>query len=281
MGGRHTVKRFLHQGTRWITLLVVAYGCAGMRTPGSSDAPRGDMPPELRVGTATNYPPLAFKEDGQLRGVEVDLARKLSEELNLKVSVIETPWEALIPALEKGEIDVIMSGMSITEERSRRVQFTIPYLNVGQMALIRKVDRRRLRDRSAMDDPNARVGFLAGTTSEQFARQRLRHATLMPLSSPDEGIAALRAERIDFYIQDAPTIWRITGNLRAEYPDLGGLYRPLTAEHLAWAVRKKDGTLLERLNATLLRWQLNGELEAILDRWIPVRKINVDIRPTR
>lgn len=252
---------------------VALIGCASMSMPG---ADRG-VPNELRIGTATNYPPLAFKANGQMQGVEVDFAQKVAQDLGIKVSLIETPWELLIPALEKGQIDVIMSGMSITEERSQRVQFTVPYLNIGQMALIRRDDYERLRDRNAMEQPSARVGFLSGTTAEAYARKQLSQAALVGLNSPEEGIAALRGKMIDFYIQDAPTIWRITGNLSKEYPDLMGRYRPLTAEYLAWAVRKDDDALLARLNGLLLRWEQNREIEKVLDRWIPVRKIAIDV----
>lgn len=252
---------------------VTVSGCSGMAQPGASRA----VPNELRIGTATNYPPLAFKADGQMQGVEVDFAQKMAQDLGIKVSLIETPWDQLIPALEKGQIDVIMSGMSITEERSQRVQFTVPYLNIGQMALIRRADYERLRDRDAMQQPTARIGFLSGTTAEAYARQHLSQAMLVGFGSPEAGIAALRGGMIDFYVQDAPTIWRITGNLAREYPDLMGRYRPLTAEYLAWAVRKGDDALLMRLNGLLLRWEQNRELEAVLDRWIPVRKIAIDV----
>src|SRR6185369_10947251 len=257
------------------SILLASAAVIGCATT-STSAGRA-VPNELRIGTATNYPPLAFKADGQMQGVEVDFARKIAQELGVKVSLIETPWEQLIPALEKGQIDVIMSGMSITEERSQRVQFTVPYLNVGQMALIRRDDYERLRARDAMEQPTSRIGFLSGTTAEAYARQQLSQAKLVEFGSPEAGIAALRGGMIDFYVQDAPTIWRITGNLSREYPDLMGRYRPLTAEYLAWAVRKGDDALLTRLNGVLLRWEQNRELESVLDRWIPVRKIAIDV----
>lgn len=258
-----------------LTTSATVIGCAAMSQSGGG-ATRS-MPSELRVGTATNYPPLAFKADGQMQGVEVDFAQKLTKELGIKVSVIETAWDQLIPALESGQIDVIMSGMSITEDRGRRVQFTVPYLNIGQMALIRRGDYERLRDRDAMQQPTSRVGFLSGTTAEAYARKELSQAQLVGYGTPEAGIAALRGELIDFYIQDAPTIWRITGNRSGEYADLMGRYRPLTAEYLAWAVRKNDDALLERLNAVLLRWGQTNEINGVLDRWIPVRRIAIDV----
>jgi ABC-type amino acid transport substrate-binding protein len=60
-----------------------------------------------------------------------------------------------------------------------------------------------------------------------------------------------------------------------------GRYRPLTAEYLAWAVRKDDDALLGRLNALLLRWEQSGEIDTVLDRWMPVRKIAIDVEPAQ
>src|SRR4051812_42117739 len=77
-----------------------------------------DEPAPLRVGIAPNYPPLAFKEDGQLSGIEVDFAKRLGAALGRPVVLVETPWEDLPKALlEDKTIDVVMSGTSITEKR--------------------------------------------------------------------------------------------------------------------------------------------------------------------
>jgi ABC-type amino acid transport substrate-binding protein len=77
----------------------------------------------LRVGTTPQYPPLTFPQQGHVTGLEVDCARGVAAELGRRVEVVELAWEALIPALEAGQIDVIMSGMSITEARARRAWF--------------------------------------------------------------------------------------------------------------------------------------------------------------
>jgi len=98
------------------------------------------LPSTLRIGTSASYPPLTFRQDGELQGVEVDLARAVGEDLKVKTDVVEMPWEELIAALNDNRIDVIMSGMSVTDERSTRVLFTDPYMKIGQMALIRSAD---------------------------------------------------------------------------------------------------------------------------------------------
>jgi polar amino acid transport system substrate-binding protein len=237
------------------------------------------LPAEIRVGIAPIYPPLAFKEDGELKGIEPDFAHQLAKDLGVKIVFVELPWDDLIPALRDGRIDVIMSGMSITAERSKLVSFTDWYVRAGQMALIRRADYDKLRKRGAMDLPTTRVGFQSNSTGELYARQNLKKAKLEGYPSLEDGVKALRAKQIDFFVFDAPAIWRLLGQQHAEYADLAGRYKPLTEEHLAWAVRQDDTALRDRLNAELQHWKKDGHLESVLDHWIPVRKVTVLMAP--
>ncbi len=255
-----------------VSLFAVG-GCSWVTRPTAQGAST------VRVGIATNYAPLAFAQNGRITGVEADFAHRLPSELGTQVTIVETPWEEMIQALLDRRIDVIMSGMSVTEERKKVISFTDPYLRVGQMALVRKADYERLRDPAAMDRPISRVGFLKATTGEYFARANLAHAKLRAFDSVDEGVAALRARDLDFFIHDAPTIWRITGGFSSPERELTGIYQLLTEEYLAWAVRKEDEALRQRLNAILQRWKDNGEIESVLDKWITVRKESISVKP--
>lgn len=257
---------------------LVATGLALASACTSGRGRRAPLPAEVRVGIASNYPPLAFRREGRLAGIEVDFAERLAKDLGIKVTLVETPWERLIPALRAREIDVIMSGMSVTQDRKRLVSFTHSYLRVGQMALIRRADDKRLRDPAAMDQPTSRVGFVSASTGEAFARAQLRRAELRGFPSTDDGVAALRAGTIDYFINDAPAVWRVAGGFLSPERELRGLYTPLTQEHLAWAVRQDDEALRERLNATLRAWEEDGTLDDVLDDWIRVR---VQARPLK
>jgi len=246
----------------------------------ASGAPAADAPPPLRVGIAPNYPPLAFKENGQLKGIEVDFANHLGKALGREVVLVETPWDDLSKALiEEKTIDVVMSGTSITEKRKQRVDFTDPYLTVGQMVLIRDADYPKLRNARALDKKGVRVGFVGNTTSEHYAHKHLGQATLEAFPNTDAGVAALREDKIDAFIADATAVWRVTGGLLSKETQLRGLYTLLTHEQLAWAVRKDDPKLRAQLNAVLKRWKHDGTLEDILDHWIRVRKTTIEVKP--
>jgi polar amino acid transport system substrate-binding protein len=220
------------------------------------------------VGISTHYPPLTLKEDGEIQGIEADLARQLGEELGRPVKLIETPWERLIPDLLAGRIDIIMSGMSVTDERSREIDFVQPYMRVGQMALIRMRDAARLSRPTAMYARGLRVGYKDNTTGAAFVRNNLTQAVPVGFATPEQGIAALRAGKIDVFIHDAPTVWRV-GNAPMER-ELIGVFRPLTEEYLAWGVRKSDPALKRQLDEVVSGWKRSGRLQAILNQWIVV-----------
>lgn len=232
-------------------------------------------PAELRVGISPNYPPIAFEEDGKIVGVEADLAAMLGKELPTKITLVKTDWDELWPALRDGKVDVVMSGVSITERRSEKVRFTDPYLRVGQMALVRKKDMSKLNDPNAMNSAKRKVGVEKNTTGEAYARRHLDKATIVAFDSVDAGVAAVRSGEVDVFIHDAPTVWRIVGRPPHEDAELIGIYKPLTDEYLAWAVRKDDApTLGALLDGKIDDWTKNGELQGVIDKWIPVTKIS-------
>jgi polar amino acid transport system substrate-binding protein len=261
----------------WITWLSVSLalvlnscGAQDITTkPPSTPVPQTTAPPvtaqpALRVGITPNYPPLAFKQQGRLTGLEVDFARGVEVELGRRVEFVELDWEALIPALESGQIEVIMAGMSITEARAQRVWFVSHYLRVGQMAMFRKGDSLQLSSPTLLTMTQRRVGFVAGTTGAAYVQGNLPQAQYVPLGSTDEGLQALRAGEIDVFVHDAVTAWRVGDNEAND--TLTSSFVPLTEEYLAWAVRNTDEALHRDLEALLAGWKRSGRLQEFLIR---------------
>ncbi len=246
---------------------------------GNPSAPPSPEPPtpsgtmlksQFRIGISTDYVPLAYKDPAVgLEGVEVDFANQLGKNLGKTIVFVETPFSELIPSLLEERIDIIMSGMSITREREKLVSFTDSYATIGQMVLVRAKDRSRFPNVESYSQLTSKVGFVQDTTGEMAAKAFFPRATLLPQSTIDVGIAALRKGEIEVFIHDAPTVWRITGNPNEK--ELAGLYWPLTKEPLAWAVRKDDESLLFALNRELQQWKVSGSLKQTLSRWVTLR----------
>ena len=222
----------------------------------------------LRVGMSVDYPPMSYKNNGEVVGIEADNVRALSSVLNRPMTIVEMPFAELIPALKAGKIDVIMSGMSITQERSEQVIFTDSFMEIGQMAIMHRDKLGRYSQPWAIFSDGVRIGVEPDTTGAAFAENDLRDAQVKYYANPEEAFAGLRADEIDLYVHDAPTSWELAKTSKNN--DLISLYRPLTEESLAWAVRIDDADLAFDINRALRVLKANGTLAYIMNRWIPV-----------
>ncbi len=222
----------------------------------------------LRVGVSADYPPVIYKQEGRIVGLEADNAKAVGGIIGQELTLVDMPFAKLIPALQAGEIDVIMSGMSVTPERSAQVIFTDPYMEMGQMAIITTENAAKFSQSWSIFRPGVRVGVEPGTTGAEFAASELKEAQVKFFNDSAAAFAGLRKNEIDLYVHDAPTSWQLATT--GENRDLISLYTPLTNEQLAWAVRKDDQRLADSLNDALRTMKGNGSLRYILNRWIPV-----------
>lgn len=222
----------------------------------------------LRVGVNPEYPPLVFKQDGHIVGIEPDSARAVGEIIGRRVQLVELPFDKLISSLLAGDIDVIMSGFSVTAARSAQVMYADSYMLVGQMAILHRDKLTRFAQPWSIYRPGVRVGVEPDTTGAAFAERELKEGEVLFFQDAEAAFAGLREDTIDLYIHDAPTSWGLATN--QDNSDLISLYSPLTEEMLAWAVRPDDAALAGELNRALQTMKGNGTLQYILNRWIPV-----------
>jgi polar amino acid transport system substrate-binding protein len=232
-----------------------------------ADPPQAEVPLNaLRVGVTPTYPPIVFRQGGQIAGVEADLARLLGARLGRPVYFADVAWDQQVDALLARRTDIIMSGMSVTEARAVRIAFTDPYLEVGLMAAVRTEDARRYGSREALLQAPATVGVVERTTGDVFVQQNFPNARRVPFSLAKDGALALRHRTIDVFVHDGPSIaWLVSAN----EADLAGLWQPLNRENLAWGVRRDDPELLAQINEALGVWKRDGTLTGVLVRWLP------------
>lgn len=222
----------------------------------------------LRVALSPDYMPIAFKQEGKLLGIEVDNAREVADILGRELVFVEMSSGDYIEALNSGRVDVVMSGYSITPERAEQVAFARPFMEIGQMAIILADNAARFAPPQALYRAGIRIGVEPGTTGEAFVRATFPDASVQYYADPSSAFIALRSGAADVYVHDAPTSWNLASS--RENQDMLSLYRPLTREQLAWAVKKGNTRLLGQLNACLDRLRENGRLGAIQNYWIPV-----------
>jgi polar amino acid transport system substrate-binding protein len=210
---------------------------------------------------------MIYKDGGKLVGVEVDFANALGKELGRPVKLVEVDWEDQIPALADGKTDIIMSGMSITLARQLRVEFSKPYMLVGQTVVVRREDATKFALGFPIE-PQGSIGVLKATTGDFLVQQEFPHIKRKTYDSPEDAAKALTKKKIDMLICDSPTAWWLASMNEIQGLVVVPIY--LSREPLAWAVRKSDPDLLTSVNGALDKLQADGRTTTIIKRWIPL-----------
>jgi len=220
----------------------------------------------LRVGVTPDYPPVVTKNKGIIEGLEAELAFLLAKELHRPLEFVELRWDQQIPALLNGDIDMIMSGMSVTEERRTRIDFCEPYMKSGLMALGRRKELQRYRSWERIVKCGDEIGVKKGTTGDVFVEKNCTGSRRVLYTVPNDAALALRRRDIDLFIHDAPCVQWLASKYEA---DLAVVPLLLTQEDIAWGVNPRNPELKKRVNAVLEKWKANGSLMEIVKRWIP------------
>lgn len=226
----------------------------------------------LRVGVTPNYPPMIFKLNNKITGMEADFAFLLGDALNRDVAFVELPFTELINALMQGKIDIVMSGMTVTQARQVRVSFTDPYLKIGQVAMMRAQDASKYNSLMRIRECTGAVGVVKGTTGDAYVRANFPKASpIITVKDAREGAGLLNDRRFDLFVYDAPAIvWLVSENETT----LTGFWEPLNDEYLAWAVNRDDQTLLREANTALATWKKAGTVNQLVKKWLPYWKIS-------
>lgn len=245
---------------RILLLLALAGGLTGC----STDGLREKEP--LRVGITPNYPPLIYRQDGKLAGLEYDLMRKLGRELGRPVIAVLIPWDEQMDELVAGKTDIIMSGMSVTKARKVKIGFTDPWMRGGLMAMMRKADATSITSAVQVASFTGNIGVLANTTSDDWVRRSCPSARVIKIASANDAAVQLRRKTIDLFVHDIPSIaWQVA----SDESDMTALLEPLDREEIAWGVRRDDTELTAQINQIIQRWRDDGSLEASIIKWIP------------
>lgn len=228
--------------------------------------------PPLRVGTSATMAPLVFvDDDGDITGLEVDFAERLSDKLSRRIEWHTMPFDQLLPALQAGEVDVVMAGLSVTPARQEQVRFTNPYMSGGQMIVFNRKDLGRLNSVGAAMQSGVRFAVEGGSVGEVYVKKTFANGDVLSYTDTAEMVSALEHGSVDYMVQDAAAIWFYTLGATQKHKELLAFYRYLTHEPVAWAVQRNDVTLEQELNAALQQLQADGELMPMINNRIPVR----------
>lgn len=218
----------------------------------------------LRVGTEATFPPFEFQDEKskEYTGFDMDLIRAVGKQMGYNVKIDNLGFDGLIPALEAGNIDVIASGMTITEERAKKVAFTKPYYDSGLTIVVGK-DNNQIKDFPDLE--GKRLAVQIGTTGAQEAA-RVKGAKVREFNSVGDTFLELKNGGVDAVVNDRPVnaYFLTTGGGIAYAKEVG---KPRNAESYGFAVSKKNEKMAAEMDKALEALKKSGEYEKIYSKW--------------
>ncbi len=238
-----------------LSSLLLLTGCSNQKRDISKDT-------ILIVGTESNFPPFSFKENGQLVGFDIDVVTEVAKRIAREIEFKDMNFEALLPQVQLGAIEVIAGGMTPTPEREKIVSFTEPYIIGDPLVIVTLVDS----DTKDLEDlkKGKRVVVNQGYTAD-FYMSKIEGPELIRLETPAEAFLSLQQGRADAYVTAKNTLAPFFKKRDAE-----GFERkiiPGTDESTALIVSKKYPELLREIQGALHQMERDGTMKNLKKKW--------------
>ena len=222
---------------------------------------------ELRVGFESGYMPFEMTDKkGRFVGFDIDCAKEMAKAMKVKFAPFNTAWDGIIPSLITGKFDIIMSGMTITQERNLKINFADPYIVVGQTILLNKKYKDIIKSYKDLNDPKYIVTSKLGTTGEQAVKRKIPKCTYKSFETETEGALEVVNGKAAAFVYDLP--YCVVFMAEQGVGKLIFLDKPFTFEPLAWAVNKGDPDFVNWLNNFLRQIKNDGRYDKIYNKWI-------------
>ena len=214
----------------------------------------GEKDNSLKMITEATFPPYEFLRGQEIAGIDVEICRAVAKKLNRPFKAETVDFDSVIPAVISGKADLAAAGITVTEDRKKNVDFSIPYVKTGIVVIYKKSNPFKDKDQLK----GKKIGVQGGTTSETFVLEQLKQEPERS-KSPAEAVAALKSGRVDFVIADIdPAKNCVKGEAELALSDF------ITSEEYAVAIRKGQPELLKAIDETITELKASGQL----DQWI-------------
>jgi glutamine transport system substrate-binding protein len=243
-------------------LLVTVIGCKGEQQKAGDSTPKQ----KLVVGTEATFPPFEMIKDGEYTGFDMEIIRAIGESQGYDVEIKNLGFDALIPAVQSGNIDCVIAAVSIDEERAKKVDFSQPYFDAG---LIIAVKQETTGITTTKDLQGKKVAAQVGTTGAEACRQikdKDAGTDIRYFDSVGEAFMELEKGGVDAVINDLPvTLDYIQTTGKDSVKMVGDVFN--TDEQYGIAVKKGNSKLLDDINKGLDEIKASGQYDQIYGKW--------------
>lgn len=223
-----------------------------------------------KIATNAEFPPFESIEGGEIVGFDVDLINAIADEKNFEIKFNNMEFDAVLGAVTSGSSDIGLSGLTITETRKETVDFTEPYLSVGQVLIVKADDTAFTGEtKEALDEQlkGKTVAACTGYTGQLYIEgedfPKIDGLVAKIYENPSLAVSDLVNGKVEAFILDDA----VANALAAENSAIKVINIPLTVEDYALAVKKGNSELLAILNEGLATLKTNGTLNSLLTKW--------------
>jgi len=222
---------------------------------------------ELRVGMSGDQAPFSMTaSDGSLFGLDADMATGLANNIGVKAKLVKMRFKDLIPALQNGEIDMIVSGLTMTIDRNKKVAFVGPYLISGNSIITKSKEYSEAGNVDVVDKKGVKIAVMQGTTSEEFVVANIENAQIFKSTTNKLAVKMLMEDKVDIVVAGYPTVaLALLENSNA------GLYtidQPFDYEPIGIAVAPSDPLLINLVQNYLHALERTGILDMLKVKWL-------------
>lgn len=229
---------------------------------------------ELIVAMELQYPPFEMSDtEGNPGGISVEIAKALGEYIGRPVKIENIAWTGLIPSLQTGKADIIISSMTITEERQEVVNFSDPYIKSGLTLLIAKDSP--VMEFSDLNEPGRVVAVKSGTTGAAAAQRLLTEADVRMFDEVAACVLEVSQGKADAFIYDVLTVYENHKN-NAETTRINIQSIPGTDGYWGMAIKKGNDELLAQVNEFIAYFRESGGFNRIADEYLGEQKTLFD-----
>jgi polar amino acid transport system substrate-binding protein len=253
--------------------LVASFGLFGCSNSDSKDseATSGDYTllndGTLVVGLSPDYPPFENLEGDELVGFEVDLGKALAEELGLEYENKNLQFDAIIPAVVAGgQVDIGMSGFTVTPERAEQIDFTESfYIDDQAVAVMKDEGITKDNAESALNQEGVIIAVQSGTTGETYAQENYPNAVVQPYGNSTDCFAAMQSGQANAVCTNKAVVEKM---IKDAYQNAEIVATSATGEEYAIVVSKDNPQLTEALNAAIQKLKDNGKIDELIAKWL-------------
>ena len=226
----------------------------------------------LVLGTSGTMPLMSEKTlTGEVIGYDIDMANALAESMGVKLVTKIIPFDELIPALESGKVDIVLSNMTMTVDRNMRVAFAGPYFVSGKCLITKEASMASAEDATDLKANDITMAVVKGTTSENFVKELLPEVKRVTVTDSDAGTDLVSSGKAKAMLTDFP----ICLSVMKRYPDSGfqSVVSLLTYEPIGMAIPANDPLFANLAENFLVRAESVGVMQALTLKWFGNAKL--------